>query len=171
MRLTKQIRNLALLASLLIGTTAGAEVTGQQRAEAAGRIAIDVGFNDSVAEIRKYQKQLGITMPIVFDGDAALAAAFNLRVTPQHIVIGRDGRIQFVGHLADEHLDAALAAARTAPAAPTAARAADAPVIHEYQAGDVLPRQAPRTIDGQAFPLRDPKSLRPTLLVFLSPWC
>lgn len=134
-------------------------------------IAIDVGFNDSLDAIRDYQRKLGITMPMVLD-DGRAAAAFNLRVTPQHIVIGRDGRIQYVGHLADEHLDAALAAARSAPTTSQAAvRAADAPVIHQYQAGDMLPPKAPRTIDGQLFPLRDPKAQRPTLLVFLSPWC
>src|SRR5580692_11220569 len=175
MQLNMHLRNLAVLASLLIGAAANAEITGQQRAEAAGRgllgspaprlvvktidgdtidlgslygkkavylkfwatwcvpcrqqmphfqhtyetagadlavIAVNVGFNDSVEAIRKYQKQLGITMPIVFDGDAAIAGAFNVRVTPQHIVIGRDGRIRYVGHLADERLDAALIAAR-----------------------------------------------------------
>ena len=72
-------------------------------------IAVDVGFNDSVEEIRKYRKQLGITMPIVFDSDGQVGAAFHLRVTPQHIVIGRDGRIRYVGHLADQGLDAHLA--------------------------------------------------------------
>jgi peroxiredoxin len=108
-------------------------------------------------------------MPMVLD-DGRAAAAFNLRVTPQHIVIGRDGRIQYVGHLADEHLEAALAAARTT-ATGTVAPAVNAPVIHQYQAGDMLPPKAPRTIDGEPFPLRDPKAQRPTLLVFLSPWC
>ena len=77
-------------------------------------IAIDVGFNDSVDAVRDYQRKLGITMPIVMD-DGRAAAAFNLRVTPQHIIIGRDGRIQYVGHLADQQLEAALIAARTAP--------------------------------------------------------
>jgi peroxiredoxin len=133
-------------------------------------IAIDVGFNDSLAAVRDYQRKLAITMPIVID-DGHAAAAFNLRVTPQHIVIGRDGRVQYVGHLADEHLDAALLAARTTPSGTSAARAADAPAIHEYHVGDLLPAQAPRTVEGQTFPLRDPKSQRPTLLVFLSPWC
>jgi hypothetical protein len=134
-------------------------------------IAIDVGFNDSLDAIRDYQRKLGITMPIVLD-DGRAGAAFNLRVTPQHIVIGRDGRIQYVGHLADEHLDAALAAARSAPAASHAAsRAADAPAIRQYQAGDMVPAKAPRTIDGRPFPLRDPQSQQPTMLVFLSPWC
>jgi thiol-disulfide isomerase/thioredoxin len=74
-------------------------------------IAIDVGFNDSLEEIQRYRRALGITMPIILD-DGQLGAAFNVRVTPQHIVIGRDGRIQYVGHLADARLDAALVAAR-----------------------------------------------------------
>src|SRR5450631_3858587 len=81
-------------------------------------IAIDVGFNDSIDAIQAYRKKLGITMPIVFD-DGSLGAAFHLRVTPTHIVIGRDGRILYVGHLADNELDAALTAARAA--APAAA--------------------------------------------------
>ena len=75
-------------------------------------IAINTGFNDSVEEVLKYRQKLGITMPIVLD-DGQVGAAFHLRVTPQHIVIGRDGRIQYVGHLADATLDAALLAART----------------------------------------------------------
>jgi thiol-disulfide isomerase/thioredoxin len=132
-------------------------------------IAINVGFNDSLDAVRDYQRKLGITMPIVID-DGRAAAAFNLRVTPQHIVIGRDGRVQYVGHLADEQLEAALAAARTAPAGP-AGHAADAPALHAYHVGDQLAPQAPHTLEGPRFPLRDPKSQRPTLLVFLSPWC
>ena len=70
-------------------------------------IAVNTGFNDSLDTVRTYRKRLGITMPIVID-DGSLAAAFGLRVTPQHIVIGRDGRILYVGHLADARLDAAL---------------------------------------------------------------
>jgi peroxiredoxin len=232
----KHIRNLALLASLLLGTTAGAEVTGQQRAEAAGHdllgtpaprlvvktidgdtidlgglygkkavylkfwatwcvpcrqqmphfqhtyetagadlavIAINVGFNDSVEAIRKYQKQLGITMPIVFDGDAAIAGAFNVRVTPQHIVIGRDGRIQYVGHLADERLDAALVAARAPGADKTHG---DAGAVRQvaaktYRTGDPLPATTVRTLDGHAFHFQEQGLKGPTVFVFLSPWC
>ena len=47
-------------------------------------------------------------------------------MTPQHIVIGRDGRIQYVGHLADARLDAALLAARQPVAASATARSAPA---------------------------------------------
>src|SRR3984957_20017561 len=79
-------------------------------------IAVNTGFNDSLDAVRIYRRRLGITMPIVID-DGSLAAAFGLRVTPQHIVIGRDGRILYVGHLADARLDAALTAAPPGPAA------------------------------------------------------
>jgi thiol-disulfide isomerase/thioredoxin len=74
-------------------------------------IAINAGFNDSIEDVKEYRKRMGIHMPIVID-DGTLGAALSLRVTPQHVVIGRDGRIQYVGHLANEPLEAALVAAR-----------------------------------------------------------
>jgi thiol-disulfide isomerase/thioredoxin len=233
----KTICGLALFCCCLAATAAPAEVSGQQRAQAAGRailgapaprltletidgdvidlgslygkkavylkfwatwcvpcrqqmphfqhvyetagpdlavIAIDVGFNDSVEAIRDYRKKLGITMPIVFD-DGSLGTAFRLRVTPTHIVIGRDGRIQYVGHLADQDLDAALIAARAAGHVSTAggghapAATDDPPPIG---VGDVLPKRSLRTLDGQRFELQ-PSAAHPklTILVFLSPWC
>jgi thiol-disulfide isomerase/thioredoxin len=143
--------------------------------EAAGSdmavIAIDVGFNDSIEAIRDYRKRLGITMPIVFD-DGSLGTAFHLRVTPTHIVIGRDGRIQYVSHLADRDLDTALTTARTVLAShaqPKAIERKDPPPIG---IGDLLPSQSLQTLDGQRFELRPNVSQRQlTALVFLSPWC
>jgi peroxiredoxin len=137
-------------------------------------IAIDVGLGDSLEAIRTYRRQLGITMPIVFDEDGHLGAAFNLRVTPQHIVIGRDGRIQYVGHLADKRLDAALLAARgpsgeTARAHVVGERAPfDAP---HFGVGDKLPARSVHLLDGQSFPFEMPSAHLPTVLFFLSPWC
>jgi thiol-disulfide isomerase/thioredoxin len=139
-------------------------------------IAIDVGFNDSLEAIRAYKAKLGIAMPIVLD-DGRLGAAFRLRVTPTHIVIGRDGRIQYVGHLADEQLDQALRSARgqeTVKLAPVAGR--QTPLTVEdaapIEVGDLLPAQLLSTLDGRRFSLRAPDSQRPlTVLVFLSPWC
>jgi thiol-disulfide isomerase/thioredoxin len=134
-------------------------------------IAIDAGFDDSAEEIQKYRRALGITMPIVLD-DGRLGGAFNLRVTPQHIVIGRDGRIQYVGHLADARLDTALVAARQ-PGLPNAT-SGSAPTLVEsprINVGDLLPAKSVTTLDGKPFVLRAPATPRPTVLVFLSPWC
>ena len=141
-------------------------------------IAINVGFNDSIEAIRDYQKKLGITMPIVFD-DGRLGAVFHLRVTPTHIVVGRNGRVQYVGHLADHDLDAALIAARTAvpAAAGEGSRHATAEAISGKDVppigkGDLLPPHALRTLDGKRFELRPNSPQRQlTALVFLSPWC
>jgi thiol-disulfide isomerase/thioredoxin len=144
-------------------------------------IAVNVGFNDSIEAIRAYRKKLGITMPIVFD-DGSLGAAFHLRVTPTHIVIGHDGRIQYVGHLADQELDAALVGARAAAHAPDgrgmhgAAIAHNAAVAHNdpppIGVGDLLPKRSLRTLDGQRFEFQHGAAQHTlTVLVFLSPWC
>lgn len=246
MRVMKTIVCLAVLCTAFVVLPARAEITGQQRAQTAGRdllgtpaprlvlntidgeaidlgslygkkavylkfwatwcvpcrqqmphfehvyetagsdlavIAIDVGFNDSIEAIRDFRKKLGITMPVVFD-DGRLGNALHLRVTPTHIVIGRDGRIQYIGHLADHDLDAALTAARTAArtAAPSAAGMSSTSLggavtlatkdPSPIGIGDLLPTQSLRTLDGQRFELRPKLGQRPvTALVFLSPWC
>jgi peroxiredoxin len=141
-------------------------------------IAVNTGFNDPIGDVREYRRKMGLTMPIVVD-DGRFAAALHLRVTPQHIVIGRDGRIQYVGHLADARLDAALRAARTA-AAPAGsdenAPAAAAPGVAQSElaqlaVGSQLPSKSAKTIDGRRFHFLDAHDSRHTVLVFLSPWC
>lgn len=140
-------------------------------------IAIDVGFNDTVDAVQAFRKKLGITMPIVFD-DGSLGAAFHLRVTPTHIVIGRDGRVAYVGHLADQALDAALLAARSpgetgAPGATRPRSVALIPVDSPpIKIGDLLPDRSLRSLDGKRFDLhRVGAQDKLTALVFLSPWC
>jgi thiol-disulfide isomerase/thioredoxin len=135
-------------------------------------VAVNIGFNDTLVDVRDYERKVHMTMPIVID-DGRLAAAFHLRVTPQHVVIGRDGRILYVGHLADARLDAALQAARSgAASAPGPAAAAPAEIeIVRLGVGDSLPQEARRTLKGNPFALYDPRDPRPTVLLFLSPWC
>ncbi|NUO74105.1 MAG: TlpA family protein disulfide reductase [Frateuria sp.] len=133
-------------------------------------IAVDVGFEDSVAQVRQYRRDVGLKMPIVFDGDGSLGEAFHLRVTPQHVVIGRDGRIVYVGHETNAALEAALAAARRGtPAVP---RAAAAGVPSLQAPGDPrLPSLDVATLDGPVFHMGAKVAAQPTVLVFLSPWC
>ena len=134
-------------------------------------IAINSGFNDSVEEVRDYRQKLGLTMPIVLD-DGLAASAFHLRVTPQHIVIGRDGRITYVGHLADERLDAALKDARMRPIG-RVENLDSRPSVESkrYAIGDSVATQFAPTLDNKQFALRDPDGRRRTVLAFLSPWC
>jgi thiol-disulfide isomerase/thioredoxin len=149
------------------------ERTYEQAGDDLEVVAIDAGFNDSLDDVRAYRRSLGLRMPIVLD-DGHLGAAFHLRVTPQHIVIGRDGRIAYVGHLADARLDAALAEARRRPAAAgiLAAHAAHAaPAAHAYAVGDVIAPLALAPEGDRARPVPDPAAPHFTVLVFLSPWC
>jgi thiol-disulfide isomerase/thioredoxin len=128
-------------------------------------IAVNAGFNDSIDDVRTYRKQLGIKMPIVID-DGTLGAALNLRVTPQHVVIGRDGHIQYVGHLANERLDAAIQAARSSPGMGAAGGAGGRAGDRAPQPGDRAPELPAKTLDGSQFSFQEPG-----VLVFLSPWC
>jgi thiol-disulfide isomerase/thioredoxin len=134
-------------------------------------IAIDIGFNDSLEDVQTFRRKLGITMPIVID-DGRLGKAFNLRVTPQHVIIGRSGRIEYIGHLADQRLDAAILAARTSePGQPQLSETSTAKDLPQYGVGDRLPDISTKTVDGNTFRAREPHSNRPTVLVFMSPWC
>ena len=133
-------------------------------------IGVDTGFNDSLPDVRKAIDEFDLKMPTVID-DGRLAAAFNLRVTPQHVVIGRDGLIVYVGHRADEKLDAALRAAQ-AVAGNAGGRGAVVPAkIEHYRMGDTLPDFSATTLDGRPVRLREATERRPTVLVFMSPWC
>jgi peroxiredoxin len=138
------------------------ERTYEARHDAMAIIAVNAGLNDSEADIRRYRDELRLQMPMVRD-DGKLAEAFRLRVTPQHVVIGRDGRVLYVGHLADAALEAALAAASGggASAAPRGAAAATV-----AQAAPV----ALRLVNGGEVAIVAATGV-PTLLVFVSPWC
>jgi len=161
------------------------EKTFESRGSDLEVIAINAGFNDSVEDVREYRKRLGIKMPIVID-DGTLGAALNLRVTPQHVVIGRDGRVEYVGHLANEQLEAALVAARGGSAGPAAAKLTTAgsrrgtvdPALgggaggksaatsSGLAVGDRAPEFSATALDGTRFGDKGP-----VVLVFLSPWC
>jgi peroxiredoxin len=145
------------------------EATFQNAGPDLAVIAINVGFNETLAEIREFRRKHGITMPIVMD-DGRFGEAFNLRVTPQHVVIGRDSRIQYVGHFADERLETALVAARTSATTSASVAGARKEAAH-YKAGDNVAHLSAVTVDGNTFRAREPAAKRPTVLVFLSPWC
>lgn len=130
-------------------------------------IAISVGFDETIEDVRKYRQEMGLKMPLVFD-DGSLGEAFHLRVTPQHVVIGRDGRILYIGHEANAALDAALLAARTTSGKAETDTASIKQEAH-YDVGDRVPAFDATSLDGK--PLSLPQAGQPTALVFLSPWC
>jgi len=134
-------------------------------------IAVDIGLNDPFEDVQKFRRESGIKMPIVID-DGSLGEAFHLRVTPQHVVIGRNGRIQYVGHLADQRLEDALVAARMPAKADSPLNSAGASMkTAYYRVGDQLPEISAATLDGQTFHTQDPRVHGPTVLVFMDAFC
>jgi thiol-disulfide isomerase/thioredoxin len=111
-------------------------------------IAVNAGFSDTEADVRAYRARNGLTMPIALD-DGTLGRRLNLRVTPQHVLIGADGRIAYVGHLDDAALHAALD------------RVAAAPAPRVFRVGD--------KVEGLDLPAG--AAGKPRALVFFSPWC
>jgi quercetin dioxygenase-like cupin family protein/thiol-disulfide isomerase/thioredoxin len=132
-------------------------------------IAVNAGFNDTETAVRQVQRETGMRMPIVID-DGRLATALNLRVTPQHVVIGRDGRILYIGHLADERLHEAMKEALGEGVRPASGREIPSQAI--FGVGDVPRDLTVITTTGEAFPLVGAsRDRRPRVLVFFSPWC
>ena len=70
-------------------------------------IAVNLGFNDGTAAADAFREKNDLRMPVVVD-DGRLAAAFQVRVTPMHVLIDRHGRIAHVGHSVDAQLERAL---------------------------------------------------------------
>ena len=122
-------------------------------------IALNVGIDDSLENVRKVIQEKHLKMPVVID-DGRLAAAFNLRVTPQHVVIGRDGRIEYVG--TGGGCAARPGAARCARALIAGDRVdgvAQADIVR-YGVGDALPDLTATTLDGATFRARDASGRR-----------
>jgi peroxiredoxin len=137
-------------------------------------VAINIGFDDTPAQIARFRREHGLTMPIVRDDDGRLGETFGLRVTPQHVIIGKDGRIAYVGHLADATLETALAQARheaTTVSKPTVVATSPLPTMSTLGIGATVPTLKLRTLEGHDIPLADPAGKRVSVLAFLSPWC
>lgn len=133
-------------------------------------IAVNTGFDDDAGAVRAFRERFGLRMPIVVD-DGRLAAALDLQVTPQHVVIGRDARIAYVGHQDGERLDRAIreVLAQPAPLGPATGQAVA--IRAALRPGDLVQGLTATTIDGAAVPLGASRDGRPRGLVLFSAWC
>jgi len=146
----------------------GFEALYKQYGKRIAVVAVNTGYSETEADVRAFREKYGLHMPIVID-DGSLAGKLNLRVTPQHVVIGADGRILHVGHLDDQELHAALERALTTPTAasaiPLAPQSAEPPA---FKVGDRIGGISVTTMAGKTVALSAGK---PRALVFFSPWC
>jgi peroxiredoxin len=130
-------------------------------------IAVNDGLNDDEATVREFRKQNGLRMPIVVD-DGKLAGALDLRVTVQHVVIGRDARLVYVDWEDGPKLDQAIQKALSEPGPSGPAIGRQVPIRPAFRPGDVVQGLEATGIDGATVPIG--RSGRPRALVLFSTW-
>ena len=133
-------------------------------------IAVDAGFSDDEAAVRAVREQYGLRMPIVVD-DGRLAAALDLQVTPQHVLIGRDARIAYVTHHDGDKLDAAIQKLLAEPAPSRAATGQAVALRPAFGPGELVQGLEATTLDGAVVPIGKSRDGRPRGLVLFSAWC
>ena len=149
----------------------GFEKTQQALGDKIQIIAVNTGFSDDRESVLAYRKKYGLSMPIVID-DGSLAASLNLRVTPQHVLIDRSGKIIHVGHLDDQELHDALQKLLAPDAASsTQPKVAQKAAERVFVVGDQVTGLQVTTIDGVKIELGKTASGKGQALVFFAPWC
>jgi len=68
-------------------------------------IGINLGINDTIADVENTIKEFGLTMPMAIDKSGDLAQSFRLIGTPDHLLFDRGMNLVHRGHKADQALD------------------------------------------------------------------
>jgi peroxiredoxin len=135
-------------------------------------VAVNLGLNDEPADVRSFLEQTQLAMPVAIDVGAELATAFDVIVTPLHVLIDADGRVVYVGHAADERLDRALEqlshSKPTGKPAQTERRRLRASPVPRSE-GDSI-GSFPIAISGRMRSF-GPDAKRTTVIAFITEWC
>ena len=81
----------------------------QQYGKSVEFISINLGLNDTYADVQAVIKQHGLTMPLAIDEKGDLAEVFNFVGTPYHLLFDANMNLVYRGHEANESLDNKLA--------------------------------------------------------------
>ncbi len=132
-------------------------------------IAVNAGVGDDADKVKAFALKSGMHMPLAID-DGSLGAWLKLQETPLHLIIGRDGRVQYAGHQDGPELDAAL---KNALAAKGGGRIAttDVASITALKAGDLVPALTLRDSHDQPVLFKTGGTTRPRAILFSSVWC
>jgi len=71
-------------------------------------VSINLGVNDSLADVIKTKNEFKLTLPIFIDETAKLSQTVDLIATPYHVLIDSKGRIVHKGHKASVELDSKI---------------------------------------------------------------
>jgi len=73
-------------------------------------LTVNVGMNDSISNIERYYQKNGFTIPTIFDQKGDLTSSFGVVGTPYHVLIDKQGKIDYRTFLATDLLDEKIAA-------------------------------------------------------------
>ena len=148
------------------------EAAFQRYHQSVAVVAVNLGLNDDVDDVREFLDKTKLSMPVAIDSAGDLATAFGVVVTPLHVLIDADGRIAYVGHEAGADLDRALdELSHSKPHAKPAAAGRTRIVTHSrVGSGDKAPAFSVQSA-GRAWEFTPGKMGKPTVLAFIMPWC
>jgi peroxiredoxin len=127
--------------------------------------AVAIGVSDPIDDVRAMVAEKQLTMPVAYDRDGSIAERFHLNVTPQHILIDRDGIVRHIGHAVTPELERMIAALVDARPSPTTPPAVAAPLE--------APAATPQRLaldDGATLDLAS-RSKTPIVLTFATLFC
>ncbi len=58
-------------------------------------LAINVGIDDSIGAVRRYQEEHDMKYPVIFDADSTITRTYGIVGTPTQLLIGTDGVIRY----------------------------------------------------------------------------
>jgi len=133
-------------------------------------IAVNAGFGDDESDVRAARVTHGLKMAMAID-DGSLGKSLNLRATPMHVLIGRDGRIAYVGHQDGPRLDEAILKVITKPEPNARVTTTHLSSIVALKQGDAVPPLMLKAANGAPVQLRPSGNKRPQVVVFFATWC
>lgn len=135
-------------------------------------IAVNTGISDNVKSVTAFREKMGLTMPITID-NGELARAFHLRVTPQHLLIDKNGKFAYFGHVDDKEFQQALD--KVVAEKPTQKAVKNPTFVDDnsgYQVGDKVSDMTFSTIDNTNIDVKfNTATSKKVGVVFFGPWC
>lgn len=71
-------------------------------------LAVNVGINDSVANIEQFFNNKGFNLPVMIDQQGDLVSDYGIVGTPHHVLIDKEGKIAYRTFLASDTLDSTI---------------------------------------------------------------
>ena len=71
-------------------------------------LAVNVGINDSVANIEQFFNQGGFNLPVAIDQQGDLVSDYDIVGTPHHVLIDENGLVAYRTFLASDTLDSTI---------------------------------------------------------------